>query len=54
MEPMEARNFRFPKSQLCDLKKMSEERGVKEPELVRRALEELLVKWRRERRSEDV
>lgn len=51
MEPMEARNYRFPKLQLEDLKRMSEERGIKEPELMRRALEEFIAKWKKDRNS---
>jgi hypothetical protein len=49
MEQMKAKNYRFPQQQLDDLEKMSLERGVKEPELVRRALDEFLSKWKKER-----
>ena len=46
MDHMEPRNVRFPKPHLEDLAKMSAERGVKEPELIRRALEEFLDRWK--------
>ena len=49
MEPMEARNYRFPKAQLAELAKISEATGIKEPELVRRALEDFVAKWKKDR-----
>lgn len=46
MNMMEAKNVRFSKPQLADLEKMAEERGVKVPELIRRALDEYIDKWK--------
>lgn len=46
MEPMEARNFRLPKPLLKELEDLSEKQGVKQPELVRRALREFLDKYK--------
>lgn len=43
---MEPRNIRFPKAHLAALSQMSKDKGVKEPELIRRALEEYLDKWK--------
>ncbi len=48
MQPMEARNYRFPKPQLDELERISKKRGIKEPELMRRALEDFLLKCKRE------
>lgn len=45
MDNMEPRNVRFPKLLLEKLEKMSKERGIKEPELIRRALDEFVQKW---------
>ena len=43
---MEAKNVRFSKPQLADLERMSQERGVKVPELIRRAVDEFIDKWK--------
>lgn len=45
MDHMEPRNVRFPTQLLDKLSKMSKERGIKEPELMRRALDEFVQKW---------
>lgn len=44
MEPMKARNFRLPEPLLKELENLSEKQGLKQPELVRRALREFLDK----------
>jgi DNA replication protein DnaD len=46
MEPMKSKNFRLTKPQLEDLEKLSKERGIKESEIVRRALEEFFARLR--------
>lgn len=43
---MMARNFRLPKPLLKELEDLSEKQGVKQPELVRRALREFLDKYK--------
>ena len=42
MKNMEPRNVRFPATLLEKLTKISKERGIKEPELIRRALDEFV------------
>jgi hypothetical protein len=44
---MQRKNIRLPDPQIEDLEKMSQEKGVKLPELVRRAVDEYIEKWRR-------
>ena len=44
---MQRKNIRLPDPQIEELTKMSEEKGVKLPELVRRAVDEYIEKWKR-------
>ena len=43
---MQRKNIRLAEPQIADLIAMSEEKGVKPPELVRRAIDEFLEKWK--------
>lgn len=45
MESMEPRNVRYPTILLEKLSQISKERGIKEPELMRRALDEFVQRW---------
>ena len=42
MEPMKVRNFRLPELLLEELKALSERQGIRQPEIVRRALREFI------------
>lgn len=45
LDNMEPRNVRFPAPLLKKLEQMSKELGIKEPELIRRALDEFIQRW---------
>jgi hypothetical protein len=50
---MQRKNIRLPDPQIEDLEQMSAQKGVKLPELVRRAVDEYLERWKRETRLRD-
>jgi metal-responsive CopG/Arc/MetJ family transcriptional regulator len=52
-DTMQRKNIRLPDPQIEDLEQMSAQKGVKLPELVRRAVDEYLERWKRETRLRD-
>jgi len=45
---MQRKNIRLPDPQIEVLERISKEKGVKLPELVRRAVDEYIDKWKRQ------
>lgn len=45
MDHMEPRNVRFPTALLERLARISKDRGIKEPELIRRAVDEFVQRF---------